>query len=112
MRTLWRRLLITAAIYCALWCITAISGTREACQHLGRNFHVDASYASIPCYQFPESAPDHAFDCCAVSYAPFLVVTQWAYYDEGFSNGSSAVCLWFGRAWILLPWPWGHSWIT
>jgi hypothetical protein len=113
MRPIWRRLLIFLAVYCALWLVTAIFGTRQVCGQLRETWHIDATYSAISCSEIPDyHAVEHGYGCCAVSYAPFLVVTQHAFCNQGFSTGGSAVFLWLGYSWPMLPWPWGHSWIT
>jgi len=112
MRVLRRRLLIAGAVYGILWAITALFGTRQVAHHLRDLSHIDASFAPIGCSEFPEAAPDHAWGCCTISYAPFVVIAQYAYYDQGYSSGGAAMFLWCGHSWLIMPWPWGHSWIT
>ena len=113
MRPIRRRLLTIVAVYCVLWGVTAIFGTRQVCGHLREMGRIDGTYSAIPCSEIPNyNALDRGYGCCAVSYAPFLVVTHYAYCNQGFSTGGSAVFVWLGRSWPVLPWPWGHSWIT
>jgi hypothetical protein len=112
MRILRRRLLIGVAVYGILWAATALFGTRQVAQNLRDLKHIDESYAPVPCSRFTQPAPEHGWGCCAVSYAPFVVVVQYAYYDHGYSDGDALVFLWCGRSWLISRWPWGHSWIT
>jgi hypothetical protein len=105
--------MVAAVLYSALWLLTAVVGTRNVCGDFRQRSHVDGTFVTISCSEVPDyNAIDHGYGCCAASYAPFLVVVHYAYCDQGFSTGGSAVFLWLGRSWPVLPWPWGHSWIT
>ena len=112
MHALRRRLLIGCLGYGFLWALTGIVGTRQVAQQLRALSHIDDSYTPIACAEIPRTAPDHGWGCCTVSYAPFIVIAQYAYYDRGFSTGDAAVFLWCGRPWLIMSWPWGHGWIT
>ena len=112
MRRHWIASLICLIVYCLLWLATATIGTRQVCNYI-KGSNVDATYPAISCSEVPDyNGLERGFGCCAVSYAPFFVVAQHAYCDGGFSSGGASVFFWFGRVWPILPWPWGHSWIT
>jgi len=106
----WRRILTIVTGYCVLWLLTAIFGTRQVCQSLRDRMRVDSTFVEVSCREPLMAAPDHAFGCSTVAYAPFLVVSYWAYYDQGWRAGQSAVFLWLSRSWPVLPWRGG--WIS
>lgn len=75
----WRRVLIIVAVYCVLWFLTALAGTRQVCHSLRDRLRVDSTFVDVLCREDLDTAPDHGFGCCTVVYAPCLVVTYWAY---------------------------------
>jgi hypothetical protein len=83
-------------VYCVLWALTGIRGTRAVRSVVATGLHVDKSFTELTTTDQVRKASGHAYAIQSLSYAPCLVTVAWARSDENYATCETELYVWFG----------------